>query len=82
MKTRERVELENMLGWAIRKMFENHPEIEIGWEDVWMAAQSAWQEVMEKENASPRIPAEEGSSVLHTSSEYKDKKPTRKRKTK
>ena len=47
MKTRERVELENMLGWAIRKMYENHPEIAIGWEDVWMAAQSAWQEVME-----------------------------------
>ena len=82
MKTRERVELENMLGWAIRKMYENHPEIAIGWEDVWMAAQSAWQEVMEKENASPRIPAEEGNCVLHTSSENKDKKTTRKRKTK
>lgn len=50
MKTRERVELEKMLEWVIRKMFENHPDISFHWFDLRNAASNAWHEMTDENN--------------------------------
>ena len=42
MKQDEKVKLEQMFRWAINKMFDEFPEINICWNEVRRCASNAW----------------------------------------
>ena len=45
MKTKQKAELEQLFKWALNKIFENHPEIEICWNDVRRCMANVWKDV-------------------------------------